>query len=177
MLFQPKIFDGTDRAHEMQLESFRALILWQYESAVDSWKRARQFHLIEAFHGWNGHVDEAGAPALAYVSGGRWLAKCPNCAGIEYVARDDRILFCHSCENPDVAGSARRVVFHDDYLEIEKVLLKRPVMLRPEWAHKFKQIDNSQLAAGALPMKGLRLDWFVGQTLEQLIEENSKAGL
>lgn len=88
-----------------------------------------------AFYAERGHalpaeVDADAVPAEAEVNvlGGvaRWVARCPDCAGAEYVWLDSPAFYCISCRNAGIGGRARRLLIPDDRAEIEAVLLARP---------------------------------------------------
>ncbi len=66
----------------------------------------------------NGSVD-------AEINHGRWIVRCPACAGAEEVDPDEPVFYCLSCGNADVGGHVMMAVFPDDRGEIEAALLKR----------------------------------------------------
>ena len=87
--------------------------------------------LVAAIGARNGHqhpagLDLAAAPAVAYVSAGRWVADCPWCPSAQMVHEDHPTFWCCECGNPDCAGLDRQLVFPDDAHLIERALLVRP---------------------------------------------------
>ena len=68
----------------------------------------------------------AGIPVKARLDFGRWIADC-ECGGAEAVDPKEPIFFCVSCGNLKVSGRLRRVVFPDDWQEIEAQVMSIPI--------------------------------------------------
>jgi hypothetical protein len=68
----------------------------------------------------NGSVD-------AEINHGRWLIRCPHCAGAEEADPKEPIFYCLSCGNADVGGHIMLAVFPLGVAAIEKTLLMRPM--------------------------------------------------
>ncbi len=178
-MFQEKIFDGTDRATELKVADYISLIHWQFRNQIKSWTNAQRFELIEKYSGWNGQIDTEYEPIQAYINGGRWLGRCAFCKGIEYVSKSTPIFFCHQCDNERISNKACTVLFPSNMIEIEKELLKRPLKMPVHLENKITKIDNTQLAAAALPVSaGLRIDWYPhNSSLEEIKQINLMAGI
>ena len=72
-------------------------------------------------------VELAAAPILkAEVNHGRWIVRCPYCAGAELADHADPRFFCLSCYNVGSGGKWLPVQFPGDGRAIEGELLKRP---------------------------------------------------
>lgn len=82
-------------------------------------------------------------PLIAYVNHGRWLIKC-ECGGAEYVWEEGYFM-CQHCFNSQHKHQYRQAIFPFERLEIEKLLIQRP-------------LDNR--------------NWFQGESIEQLKQEN-----
>lgn len=67
-----------------------------------------------------------GAPVYARIWQGAWIADC-ECRGAEFVDPEEKIFFCFSCANRSNGHRPRPVVFPEDWQEIERLLLERPV--------------------------------------------------
>lgn len=92
--------------------------------------------------------DNSEAPLPAFVTGGNWYVKCPDCAGCEFVDPVDLVMMCCACWNAAVDHRFRRVVMPDEQVAIEALLLQRPEVATRGWA--------------------------VGQTTEDLRRENAE---
>lgn len=68
--------------------------------------------------------DQVMQTVQAYINYGRWVVKCPDCAGCEDADPGEPIFFCLSCGQD---GYFKSVVFPEDRAEIEAALLARPV--------------------------------------------------
>lgn len=70
-----------------------------------------------------------GETVLAFISFGRWSARCPDCGSTEYVDPEERIFFCFGCGNRTNGGNARPVAFPPAPLreEIEQLVMARQV--------------------------------------------------
>lgn len=94
---------------------------------------AREFALGEAHRAgvdiptW----EPRGAAVSAIVNAGRWLVRCPDCAGAEYADPDDPLFWCASCFNVANGGYPRPVGWPRDRGRIEAELLRRPAPLLP----------------------------------------------
>lgn len=95
-----------------------------------------------------------GPAVLARVSGGCWIADCPQigCAGAEFVSFENPVFFCCGCRNAGVGHDLLPVLVPSAKArgEIENVLLERPA---PETRH-----------------------WMPGETVEKLRAENEAQG-
>ncbi len=63
----------------------------------------------------------------AEINHGRWIVKCPWCAGAELADKQDKRFFCLSCFNSKISGKYAKVEFPDEIKQIEKELLKRDI--------------------------------------------------
>lgn len=118
---------------------------------------------------WDGeHVG--GAPALAFVDFGRWLARC-ECGQHNYVDPSDPVMFCARCGNGN-SGVARPVIFPACRNEIEKLLLARPVIESPA-ARSI--VEKALLAKPKITV--LTRNWFPGQSTADLFEMNQTYGV
>jgi hypothetical protein len=86
----------------------------------------------------------AGKLAYAEVRQGQWLVSCPYCPGAQYASKTDHRFFCDECGNNGDGWST--VVWPDVADEIESIVGRRP--------------DRNTR------------DWLVGETVEQLQDEN-----
>jgi hypothetical protein len=87
---------------------------------------------------------------IAEVNHNRWIAKC-DCGGAEVVDPGYRIFYCFSCFNEETDGRAVKVKFPRQFDAIEKRLEVR---------------ENPY-----------NRNWLVGESLEDLEDENEKHGL
>lgn len=70
-------------------------------------------------------------PIKAIVNSGRWLARCPFCAGAERVFESNPVFLCMSCHNKGTAHI--KVEFPEERKEIEAILIKRPDPATRNW--------------------------------------------
>lgn len=120
---------------------------------------------------WDGeHVG--GAPIVAYVDFGRWLARC-ECGQCNYVDPDDPVMYCARCGNQN-NGLARPVIFPPpaDRKMIENALIQRTVNENPA---AMNIVQAALLATPKNPV--LTRNWYPGQSVESLIEVNSMNGV
>lgn len=84
-----------------------------------------------------------GAPVLARIELGRWIADC-ECGGAEFVDPDEPIFFCFSCGNRANDNVPRPVTFPPpaERQVIEQLVLQRPV-------DDLRGLSDSERAAGA----------------------------
>ena len=68
-----------------------------------------------------------GAPILARIEHGRWIADC-ECRGAEFVDPEWPVFVCCSC-----GAGPRPVAFPGDRHQIESELMKRPVRPNRNW--------------------------------------------
>jgi hypothetical protein len=80
---------------------------------------------------------------------GRWIARCPTCSGAEYVDPGDPVFICLSCFNSEHGNKLLSVRFPERRQEIEAALEPRPAQNR---------------------------NWLPGETVEDILAENSKHG-
>ncbi len=91
----------------------------------------------------------------AHISHGRWCVDCPFCHSAKLVSA---VVPFYTCGEADCRGSETwfQVVLPEDADDIERALMKRPAV-RPDLA--------------------INRNWYPGEILAGLIEENIKAGL
>lgn len=69
-------------------------------------------------------------PAVAHVEPyqgvARWIARCPDCTGAEYVWLDTPRFLCAQCANRGIGHFWRRVEVPSNRQQIEQMLLARP---------------------------------------------------
>lgn len=95
----------------------------------------------------------AGAPVIARVNLGRWIADCA-CGGAELVDHADPVFMCFSCGNATTGGQYRPVRFPSDIRQIEAELLKR----------KHNNVGSfAQPVGSELPR-----EWVPGETIKDL---------
>jgi hypothetical protein len=85
-------------------------------------------------------VELSASPVKAEINHGRWIVRCPFCNGAEMADKTDRCFFCLSCLNKNASGKWLPVVFPDNIVEIEGVLLVRKVD-NQNWRHEEKLSD------------------------------------
>lgn len=105
-----RLVTAFDLAQRDKLPSVEALVR---KMSVDGARRG-------GYAPWNGR-SVSGAPVLAFVDFGRWVAKC-ECGGLGYVDPDTPIYFCVRCGNGGT-GCARPVQFPANLDEIEEMIL------------------------------------------------------
>lgn len=155
-----KIFDGDDFAHDHDFMNYEALLKGFAE-------RAKRHNRQSTLKSWGGKV--CGGPQIfAYISAGRWMAKC-WCGGIGYVTRRMPIYFCLACGNASTGGEAVPVVFPEKADELEALLLKRPVQAGPSGY-------LTAAARTAVALVGPR-DWLPGQSVDYVAGENARNGV
>jgi hypothetical protein len=73
----------------------------------------------------------------AYVSGGVWVARCPEagCRGVEMVRFSDRQFFCCECRNASVGHHPILVELPDEHVAetVDRILELRPVPASRNW--------------------------------------------
>lgn len=84
----------------------------------------------------------------AYINQSRWMATCDVCGNTMAVNRDDTF-FCMNCQNYKNDHQPKKIQYPQNIAEIEKILLKRALPMHRNWTD---------------------------ETVEQLLEENRKAG-
>lgn len=76
----------------------------------------------------------ADAPVIhAEVNQGRWIARCPFCAGAELVDLEEPLFYCLSCYNATAGHRWLRVRLPRERTAIEVALEKRPLMAIRNW--------------------------------------------
>jgi hypothetical protein len=152
-----KIFDGDDRAQELGYADFQAFLTLHP-------KKTRKLKA------WNG--QKANAPVIqAHINGGRWSVTC-WCGQYSYASPKFGFHWCLSCGNKSI-GAAVPVVFPEEAerAEIERILLLRPVQ-------DGLSTEPTQAAMQAIALvPGLRRDWYAGQSIDWLMEENLANGV
>ncbi|SCZ80386.1 hypothetical protein [Acidaminobacter hydrogenoformans] len=76
----------------------------------------------------------SGTPVPAEVNHGRWIVKCPFCAGAEVISTHDPVFYCLSCLNIKNDGDLLPVLIPDNYREIEAELRDRKNEANQNWA-------------------------------------------
>lgn len=94
--------------------------------------------------------EEMRGTVAAEVCRGRWLARCPCCAGAEEASYIVPVFYCLSCGNALNDGCVMTVEFPEGREALEELLLKR-------------NIENR--------------NWRAGETVELLQKENEEHGL
>ena len=77
--------------------------------------------------------DAAGPTVQAEINHGRWLVKCPWCAGAEPVDKDDLFFYCLNCLNAAVGGGRVPVAMPQRTAALEALLVKRPSDENRNW--------------------------------------------
>ncbi len=90
------------------------------------WRKFRLGRLRERFRFPDTGLDDTLEPVLAFVNKGRWIVVCPKCGGGEY-AWEEGYYFCCSCLNSYMGHKFRRLVFPKQRVEIEELLIVRPL--------------------------------------------------
>ncbi len=96
-------------------------------------------------------TDIADKPILeAEVNVGRWLVRCPFCAGAEMIWEDSLIFMCESCWNKKVDYKFLKVKLPLKRTQIEKLLELRPNTINKNWLPNdtIKAIEAENLAHG-----------------------------
>lgn len=81
-------------------------------------------------------ADEAPAAVAMiepYQGVARWIARCPDCAGAEYVWTAEPRFLCAQCANRSIGRRWRRVEIPPDRRRIERMLLARVDPERRVW--------------------------------------------
>lgn len=143
-------------------DSVQAWIISKCEEAIWAEKIRR---------GWDGSTVE-GEPVLAFINHGRWLARCKVCANPIYVSWQTPIVYCPECGNGG-STSAWSVEFPVNREEIEAALVARPVEISNPSKLIRNDVEWAFNARAVLP--GLGRNWLPGETVEQLMAENTEA--
>lgn len=114
------------------------------------------------------NVEPAGAPVRAFVSFGAWIASC-ECNGAEYVAPGEPF-YCQSCGNYQNGGIGRPVEFPDDRDDIERELLRRPVVFGTG-RNEFERMQR-QSAAISTEHGYMSRTWLLTETVAELKRQN-----
>lgn len=74
-----------------------------------------------------------GEPVHAFINHGMWLAFCPHlpCRSALFVSKVDRVFLCTNVECEDQCW--HEVIFPEDHLKIEAILLERPDRRNRNW--------------------------------------------
>ncbi len=122
-----------------------------------------------------------GAPVVARIWQGQWIADCPDCAGAQFVEPGEPIYYCFGCANRSNGYSVRPVEFppEDQRQEIERLLLERPVndmagLTDLERVGLSKPILTAQIVAtdGQIQTVSLARNWNPGETVNELYAQN-----
>lgn len=115
-------------------------------------------------------LDEAptGEAVAARIWQGQWIADC-ECGGASFVDPDEPVFFCFGCGNRRNGRRVRPVTFPTDRIEIERLILERPV-------NDMAGLTDMERAGMAKPLlfangKPLARDWQPGQSLDDLHNE------
>lgn len=90
------------------------------------------WHLIDRNPAPRDHILTTGQVA-AEVNAGRWIVRCPDCAGAQLAFENDPHFLCVDCGNQAIGGAWRPVSWPADRAEIEAVLLRRPDRETRSW--------------------------------------------
>lgn len=92
---------------------------------------------------------------LAEVNHGRWIARCPYCAGAMYVA-PGLPFYCVDCLMVANEGQAMTVVFPEEKERIEALLLARPNPATRNWqpGETVAQLESENDLYGGEPWHG-----------------------
>lgn len=115
-------------------------------------------------------AEPEGEPVDAFVDYGRWIARC-ECGGAEAVDYDDPIFYCLACGNMTNNGKPRPVNMPDEWQEIERLLLKRPVRLRGGR----NAFERATMAEPVVSTEHGQLSrtWLPGETLDDIKRQNN----
>jgi hypothetical protein len=95
------------------------------------------------------------APAVAFVEPyqgvARWIARCPDCTGAEYVWADTPRFLCAQCANRGIGHLWRRVEMPADRRRIERMLNARA---DPETRVWYPHENADQLAVENVMLNG-----------------------
>ena len=117
--------------------------------------------------------EPTGAPVIAYVWQGQWIAAC-ECNSTSFVDPDEQVFFCFGCGNRANGQKPRPVTFPDNWKEGERLLLERPVddmagLTDNERAGMAKALLYVQIVDGENPRSlPLARSWEPGETVEDL---------
>lgn len=70
--------------------------------------------------------EPTGVPVSARVWQGQWIADC-ECNSASFVDPEEPVFVCFGCGNRSNGQKPRPVIFPEDWQELERVLLERPV--------------------------------------------------
>lgn len=100
-------------------------------------------------------------PVSAIVNHGRWVAVCPDCEGVEYVAEGVPFM-CFSCGNEKYDHLLRSVTFPRNRKDIEEELLRR------EMSEGVGQTDTHRAMRRKPKKSFLYHSWMPGESVEEL---------
>ena len=150
-----KLIDAKDVATRDKKASVKA---WMVEIS------ALRVHQKKITVGWDGGAVNGDVSVNAFVNNGRVLARCGSCGSHEYVDEETRLFFCMECGNEN-SGQAYRVIFPDDWHEIKRALVARPIFPGPG-------LDEVQAMFRSKPvLPSLKRSWN-GEALAELKEVN-----
>jgi hypothetical protein len=120
--------------------------------------------------------EPTGVPVQARIWQGQWIADC-ECTSASFVDPDQPLFFCFGCGNRNNNSQPRPVIFPPDRLEIERLILERPVedmagLTDNERAGMARAVLNVETAAGEI--KPLTRSWEPGQTPDDLHAEQDE---
>lgn len=120
------------------------------------------------------------AALKARVDDGRWIADCPNCSSALLISETTPKFVCAECGSPETDGQWREVVYPQDRVEIEHLLLLRPAGMGrgfvegtdiPIGGPRFYSDGDVNHQAGNTTYRLMP-----GQTIEELRAENEELG-
>jgi hypothetical protein len=122
--------------------------------------------------------DPTGVPVYARLWQSQWIADC-DCNGASFVDPDEPVFFCFSCGNRSNGCKPRPVLFPENRVEIEELILKRPVRFSAgltelemiAFAQPEVKVDFGD-GRGELP---LVRSWTPGETVEDLKAQQDDA--
>lgn len=93
---------------------------------INTWPNWTPFFLPEVVHPFK-HTN-------AMIFGGNWVVGCPTCKSVvQFTDISDKRFFCTICFNAVIDNQWLRVVWPDNYRDIEEPLLVRPNPATRNW--------------------------------------------
>ncbi len=116
----------------------------------------------------------SGQVVRARIWQGQWIGDC-ECGGAEFVDPSEPIFYCFSCANRENKNRVRPVAFPVERVEIERLVLARPVDDRKG----LTDLERAGLAKAAVivDVDGVEMplarSWNPGESVGELIRQNS----
>lgn len=116
----------------------------------------------------------SGQAVEARIWQGQWVADC-ECGGCEFVDASEPIFYCFSCANRENKNRVRPVTFPVERMEIEQLVLARPVDDRKG----LTDLERAGLAKAAVivDVDGVEMplarSWNPSESIDELIRQNS----